>query len=94
MSVKIFVGNLAFGVDSAALEQLFARHGEVETATVVTDRSTGRSKGFGFVEMTSRDAAQAAIAELNGREHEGRPLNVDIAKAREERPGGARRSRV
>jgi RNA recognition motif-containing protein len=92
MGTKLFVGNLGYGVDSAALERLFASHGVVESAAVITDRSTGRSKGFGFVEMGSKDAAQAAISALNGTEYDGRTLNVDVAKAREERPrpGGGR----
>jgi RNA recognition motif-containing protein len=88
MGIKLFVGNLGYGVDSAALEKLFASHGVVESAAVVTDRGTGRSKGFGFVEMGSKDAAQAAIAALNGTEFDGRALNVDLAKPREERPRG------
>jgi cold-inducible RNA-binding protein len=90
MGTKLFIGNLAFGVDSAALERLFTAHGTVESASVVTDRDTGRSKGFGFVEMGSKDAAQAAISALNGTEYDGRTLNVDLAKPREERPRGNR----
>jgi RNA recognition motif-containing protein len=86
MRIKLFVGNLGYGVDSAALERLFASHGAVESAAVITDRGTGRSKGFGFVEMASKDAAQAAISALNGTEFDGRTLNVDLAKPREERP--------
>jgi cold-inducible RNA-binding protein len=86
MGTKLFVGNLSYDVDSAALERLFASHGQVETAAVITDRGTGRSKGFGFVEMASKEAAQAAISALNGTEHGGRALNVDVAKQREERP--------
>lgn len=93
MGTKLFVGNLGYSVDSAALEQLFSSHGTVESASVITDRSTGQSKGFGFVEMSSREAAQAAIKALNGMEHGGRAINVDIAKPREERPrsGGNQR---
>jgi RNA recognition motif-containing protein len=90
MGTKLFVGNLGFSVDSAALERLFSSHGTVESASVITDRSTGQSKGFGFVEMSSRDAAQAAIAALNGTEQGGRAINVDLAKPREERPRGNR----
>jgi len=97
MGIKLFVGNLGYGVDSDALERLFAPHGAVESAAVITDRGTGRSKGFGFVEMASKDAAQAAISALNGTEYDGRVLNVDLAKPREERPrgggGGGGRSR-
>ena len=94
MGIKLFVGNLGYGVDSDALERLFATHGVVESAAVITDRGTGRSKGFGFVEMESKDAAQAAISALNGTEHDGRAINVDLAKPREERPrrGGWNRS--
>ena len=91
MGTKLFVGNLGFSVDSAALERLFSSHGTVESASVITDRSTGQSKGFGFVEMSSRDAAQAAIAALNGTDQGGRAINVDLAKPREERPRGNNR---
>jgi cold-inducible RNA-binding protein len=88
MSTKLYVGNLGYSVDSRALEQLFASHGEVETASVITDRGTGQSKGFGFVEMTSKVAAESAISALNGTEHEGRALNVNLARPREDRSGG------
>jgi cold-inducible RNA-binding protein len=88
MSTKLYVGNLGYSVDSRALEQLFATHGEVETASVITDRGTGQSKGFGFVEMSSKAAAEAAISALNGTEHDGRVLNVNLARPREERSGG------
>ena len=88
MSTKLYVGNLAYSVDSRALEQLFASHGEVETASVITDRSTGQSKGFGFVEMSSKSAADAAISALNGTELGGRALTVNHARPREERPHG------
>jgi cold-inducible RNA-binding protein len=88
MSTKLYVGNLGYSVDSRALEQLFATHGEVETASVITDRGTGQSKGFGFVEMSSKAAAEAAISALNGTEHDGRALNVNLARPREERSGG------
>jgi cold-inducible RNA-binding protein len=97
MGTKLFVGNLSYDIDSAALEKVFASHGAVETASVVTDRATGRSKGFGFVEMASPEAAQAAIAALNGHDLGGRALNVDVAKQREDRPrsssGGGRGGR-
>ena len=89
MATKLYVGNLGYDVDSKALEQLFAAHGAIESAAVITDRGTGQSKGFGFVEMSSKDAAQAAITALNGTEHGGRALNVNLAKPREERPRGA-----
>ena len=85
MGKKLFVGNLAFSTTSADLETLFAEIGTCESATVVTDRATGRSRGFGFVEMSSPSEAERAIAELNGRELQGRKLNVSEAR---ERTGG------
>lgn len=88
MGKKLYVGNLAYGVSSSDLEQLFAAHGTVESAEVISDRMTGRSKGFGFVEMSSDAEAQAAISALNGQEHDGRPLTVNEAKPRESRGGG------
>src|SRR5262249_40490655 len=88
MGKKIYVGNLGYGVDKTALEQMFAEHGTVESATVITDRETGRSKGFGFVEMSSNAEAQAAIAALNGTEHDRRGRSVNEAKRGEDRPGG------
>jgi len=88
MSKKLYVGNLGYDVSNATLEQLFAQHGTVTSAQVITDRDTGRSKGFGFVEMASDQEAQAAINALNGREHGGRTLTVNEAKPRESRGGG------
>ena len=88
MGKRLYVGNLSYEVDNAGLEQLFAAHGTVESAQVVIDRQTGRSKGFGFVEMTSDGEAQAAIAALNGQQHGGRALTVNEARPREERPRG------
>jgi len=88
MGRKLYVGNLGFNVSSADLEQLFAPHGTVQSAQVVTDRSTGQSRGFGFVEMDSDQEAQAAIAALNGQEHDGRALTVNEARSRESRGGG------
>jgi len=88
MGKKLYVGNLSYQVDSSELEQLFSQHGTVESAQIINDRETGRSKGFGFVEMASDDEAQAAIAALNGQEHGGRALTVNEAKPREERGGG------
>jgi RNA recognition motif-containing protein len=88
MGKRLYVGNLSYGVDSSALEQLFAQHGTVQSAEVVNDRETGRSKGFGFVEMGSDEEAQAAIAALNGQQHDGRALTVNEAKPREDRPRG------
>ena len=88
MGKKLYVGNLSYSVDSSTLQQLFSPHGTVESAEVISDRETGRSKGFGFVEMASEGEAQAAIAALNGTEHEGRALTVNEAKPRENRGGG------
>jgi RNA recognition motif-containing protein len=82
MSTNIYVGNLAFSTDSDALRDLFAPFGEVTKAQVVTDRDTGRSRGFGFVEMASSDEANKAIGDLNGKSIDGRQLNVNIAKER------------
>jgi RNA recognition motif-containing protein len=88
MGKKLYVGNLSYDVDSSALQELFSAHGTVESAQIISDRDTGRSKGFGFVEMASDAEAQAAIAALNGTEHTGRALTVNEAKPREERPRG------
>jgi RNA recognition motif-containing protein len=82
MPTKIYVGNLAFSTDSAALRSLFATHGEVTSAQVVEDRDTGRSRGFGFVEMATAEAAQKAIAATDGKALDGRQLRVNLAKAR------------
>ena len=91
MGKKLYVGNLNFDVDSSALEALFKPHGTVESAQVISDRDTGRSKGFGFVEMSTDAEAQAAIAALNGQENGGRALKVNEAKPKEERSGGGQR---
>src|SRR5882724_4463228 len=88
MGSKLYVGNLSYNATSSDLEQLFAAHGSVQSAEVIADRETGRSKGFGFVQMGSDQEAQAAIAALNGQEHDGRALTVNEAKPREERPRG------
>ena len=88
MGKKLYVGNLSYDVDSSELEQLFGAHGTVQSAEIISDRMTGRSKGFGFVEMGSDDEATAAIAALNGQEHQGRALTVNEAKPREDRPRG------
>src|SRR5437773_9916268 len=90
MGSKLYVGNLSYNVDSSQLEQLFAPHGTVQSAEIITDRDTGRSKGFGFVQMDTEDQAKAAIGALNGHEHDGRALTVNEAKPREDRGGGAR----
>ena len=88
MGRKIYVGNLSYNVTSSDLEQLFTAHGQVQSAEVISDRDTGRSKGFGFVEMSSDEEAQAAINALNGTEHDGRNLTVNEAKPKEDRPRG------
>jgi RNA recognition motif-containing protein len=88
MGKKLYVGNLSYDVDSSALQQLFAAHGAVQSAEVIADRETGRSKGFGFVEMSTDAEAEAAIAALNGKDHGGRQLTVNEAKPRENRGGG------
>jgi RNA recognition motif-containing protein len=88
MGNKLYVGNLSYEATSSDLEQLFGQHGTVQSAQVIADRDTGRSKGFGFVEMGSEQEAQAAIAALNGKEHDGRALTVNEAKPREDRPRG------
>lgn len=90
MGKKIFVGNLSFNTTSADLETLFSEVGHCESASVITDRATGRSRGFGFVEMSSSAEAQQAIEKLNGREVQGRTLNVSEAKERSSGGGGDR----
>jgi RNA recognition motif-containing protein len=90
MSTNIYVGNLNFSVDSQQLEELFSEFGEVSSANVITDRETGRSRGFGFVEMSDSQAASEAIEKLNGSEHEGRNLTVNEARPREDRGRGGR----
>ena len=88
MSMKLYVGNLAYQTSSDDLQQLFAKAGTVESASVVEDRETGRSRGFGFVEMSSKEEGNAAIQQFNGQELGGRALNVNEAKPRENRNGG------
>jgi RNA recognition motif-containing protein len=88
MGSKLYVGNLSYNVTSSDLEQLCAQHGTVQSAEVINDRDTGRSKGFGFVQMGSDAEAQAVIAALNGQQNDGRALTVNEAKPREERPRG------
>jgi len=85
---KLYVGNLSYNVKDSDLEALFASYGSVQSAQVIQDRDTGRSKGFGFVEMGSESEAQAAIQGLHEHEHDGRPLTVNEAKPREDRGGG------
>lgn len=85
MAKKLYVGNLTYAMTDADLQTLFGAHGTIRSAQVIMDRDTGRSKGFGFVEMETDDQAQAAIAALNGQTNEGRALTVNEAKPREER---------
>ena len=85
---KLYVGNLSYNVTSSSLEQLFSEFGEVRSAEVIQDRETGRSKGFGFVEMSEENGARSAIQALHEKPHDGRPLTVNEAKPREDRGGG------
>ncbi|MDT4966026.1 MAG: hypothetical protein QOJ64_763 [Acidobacteriota bacterium] len=87
MSMKLYVGNLAFQTSSDDLQQLFSQAGTVESASVVEDRETGRSRGFGFVEMATSEDGQKAIEQFNGKEFNGRNLNVNEARPREDRGG-------
>lgn len=91
MGKKLYVGNLTYSVSDSDLEQMFGAHGSVQSAQVIMDRDTGRSKGFGFVEMGSDQEAQAAIAALNGKDMDGRTLTVNEARPREERSSGGNR---
>jgi RNA recognition motif-containing protein len=88
MTMKLYVGNLAFQTTSQDLQELFAQAGTVESASVVEDRETGRSRGFAFVEMSTKEEGAAAIDQFNGKEVGGRPLKVNEAKPRENRGGG------
>ncbi len=87
---KLYVGNLSYRTEQESLRSLFSQFGEVVSATVLTDRETGRSRGFGFVEMADQDAATAAIQALNGTEHEGRMLKVNEARERQPRDNDRR----
>jgi RNA recognition motif-containing protein len=89
MSVKLYVGNLAFNTTEQDLQDQFSQYGQVSSASLITDRETGRSRGFAFVELDSKEAAQTAIQGLNGKEVDGRALTVNEAKPREDR-GGSR----
>jgi len=89
MGKKLYVGNMSYDIDSSSLEQLFPAHGTVESVQVISDRRTGRSKGFGFVEMSSDEEAQAAITALDGHDHGGRSIKVNLAKPRTDRPRGS-----
>jgi len=97
MGKKLYVGNLSYEISDSDLSTLFAAHGTVESAQVIIDRDTGRSKGFGFVEMQTEQEAQAAIAAMNGKEVNGRPLTVNEARPKTEGgrggPGGGRGGR-
>ena len=88
MGKKLYVGNLTYNINETDLEALFSQFGTVQSAQIIVDRDTNRSKGFGFVEMGSDAEAQAAIQGLNGRDHDGRNLTVNEAKPREPRSGG------
>lgn len=88
MNKKLYVGGLAYSVTDSQLQSLFAAHGTVESAKVIMDRDTDRSRGYGFVEMSTQEEAEKAIAALNGTQHEGRSITVNISKPREDRPSG------
>ncbi len=88
MGKRLYVGNLAYSIDSSELQELFGAHGNVTSAQVISDRDTGRSKGFGFVEFESDDAAASAITAMNGKDIGGRALTVNEAKPKEDRGGG------
>ena len=88
MSMKLYVGNLSFSTSSQDLQQLFSQAGTVESASVVEDRETGRSRGFGFVEMSTEEEGAAAISQFDGKDVNGRALKVNEARPREQRPGG------
>ncbi len=90
MGSKLYVGGLPYSATESQLNDLFAQHGAVESARVITDRFTGRSRGFGFVEMSTSEKAKAAIAALNGSQMDGRTLTVNEAKPQESRSGGGR----
>ena len=89
--MNIYVGNLPFEIDDTELERTFTAYGEVSSARVIQDRESGRSRGFGFVEMSDNGQAEAAIQALNGKDFNGRPLTVNEAKPREDRRGGGDR---
>lgn len=93
MNKKIYVGGLSYSVTDDMLRELCEAHGTVESAVVITDKFSGSSRGFGFVEMGTQQEAETAIQALNGIEHEGRTLTVNISKPREPRSGGGNRNR-
>ena len=88
MGKKLYCGNLSYNCSNSDLDQIFGEYGTVQSAEVIMDRDTGRSKGFGFVEMSTDEEAQAAIAGVNGKEHDGRTLTVNEARPKEPRGGG------
>lgn len=88
MGMKLYVGNLSFEASETDLQELFAQAGQVESARIITDMYTGKSRGFGFVEMANRDEGQKAIDQFNGKDLKGRPIVVNEAKPQERRPGG------
>ena len=90
MAKKLYVGNLSFEVDNAALEAIFSEHGRVEDVRIITDRYSGQSRGFGFVEMSTEEEARAAMDALDGKDLQGRSLKVNEAKPREDRSGDGR----
>ncbi|HLC40009.1 MAG TPA: RNA-binding protein [Methylomirabilota bacterium] len=90
MSAKLYVGGLSFSTNSESLREYFSQCGTVESATVITDKFSGQSRGFGFVEMSSSEEAQKAISQLNGKEFEGRTLTVNVANPQGARSGGGR----
>lgn len=87
MSVKLYVGNLAFNTTEQDLQEQFSQYGQIRSTSIITDRDTGRSRGFAFIELDSKESALAAIQALNGRELDGRALTVNEAKPREDRGG-------
>jgi RNA recognition motif-containing protein len=89
MEAKLYVGNLPYTTVDADLQTLFSQAGTVKSAQVIRDRASGRSKGFGFVEMSSAEEAQSAITMFHGKDYSGRPLTVNLARPREERPAGS-----
>ena len=91
MSTKLYVGNLSFNTSNEDLQQLFGEAGTVESVNIIEDRDTGRSRGFGFVEMSSAEEVKTAIEQFNGKEIDGRSLTVNEARPREERSGGGNR---
>ena len=92
MTMKLYVGNLAFQTSSQELQTLFAQAGTVESVSLIEDRETGRSRGFGFIEMSTKEEGAAAIQQFNGKDLGGRALNVNEAKPREDRGGGGGRN--